>query len=308
MEAESAKMQAFVQRLWENPALQSFPVNKKETHLLGFLKENQAQLRKVFASNDYFPNLSWEQASGLFLGHLVEQVLGHISDSIDGIGNHELLPNVLTSFFPDAHIERDDFKSLILEMMKGSKPIRDHFIISITAIETKVFNRYVPQILDRRKTIHSELSRIDRNQLDQNLMPAYFSLATLFRPFYFLPIPHNGVTISMNNLQDVVSASPAFKQSMRTFLRGKIGYVPEQVFFCGMESFLNAVEIETLSAAGRLINVLVNKSAQAQGKGDRGAESPDKSWFNVTRKNAKYFGFDKRYLDELYSIASENNW
>jgi len=39
---------------------------------------------------------------------------------------------------------------------------------------------------------------------------------------------------------------------------------------------------------------------------DRGADSPDKSWFNVNRKNARWHGLDAGMLDELYTIASEN--
>ena len=46
MQEEAAKMKAFVIRLWENPAIKDFPLNKKEAHLLGFLKENESQLRK----------------------------------------------------------------------------------------------------------------------------------------------------------------------------------------------------------------------------------------------------------------------
>jgi len=41
---------------------------------------------------------------------------------------------------------------------------------------------------------------------------------------------------------------------------------------------------------------------------DRGAESPDKSWFAVARKNADYYGFDKRMIEDLYRIARDNNW
>ena len=43
-------------------------------------------------------------------------------------------------------------------------------------------------------------------------------------------------------------------------------------------------------------------------KVDRGAESPDKSWFGIAKKTAESQGFDKRMLDELYMIAGNNNW
>ena len=43
-------------------------------------------------------------------------------------------------------------------------------------------------------------------------------------------------------------------------------------------------------------------------KVDRGAETPDKSWFAIARKNAKLFGFEKNMLEEFYRIAGDNNW
>ena len=41
---------------------------------------------------------------------------------------------------------------------------------------------------------------------------------------------------------------------------------------------------------------------------DRGAESPDKSWFSIARRNYKFYGFDIKMLDELYKTAAENGW
>jgi hypothetical protein len=41
---------------------------------------------------------------------------------------------------------------------------------------------------------------------------------------------------------------------------------------------------------------------------DRGADTPDKSWFNVQRRNARWHGLDGQMLDELYTIAAENGW
>ena len=47
---------------------------------------------------------------------------------------------------------------------------------------------------------------------------------------------------------------------------------------------------------------------KANVKVDRGADTPDKSWFNIARKNSRFFGFDDKMLEELYKIAAENGW
>ena len=41
---------------------------------------------------------------------------------------------------------------------------------------------------------------------------------------------------------------------------------------------------------------------------DRGAETSDKSWFNVARRNYKFYGYDLDMLVELHSISAENGW
>lgn len=45
-----------------------------------------------------------------------------------------------------------------------------------------------------------------------------------------------------------------------------------------------------------------------QGNGGAVSESPHKSWFSIALINAEYFGFNKWYLEELFSIAGEKNW
>ena len=41
---------------------------------------------------------------------------------------------------------------------------------------------------------------------------------------------------------------------------------------------------------------------------DRGAAASDQSWFNVARRNYKYYGYDFDLLTELYNISAENGW
>jgi hypothetical protein len=62
--------------------------------------------------------------------------------------------------------------------------------------------------------------------------------------------------------------------------------------------------------SSRLLYILTSRfhNYKAMEKVDRGAESPDKSWFAIARKNAKMLGFEKNMLEELYRIAGDNNW
>jgi len=73
---------------------------------------------------------------------------------------------------------------------------------------------------------------------------------------------------------------------------------------------MSFVEHPSVEATARLASVF---SARARGyqpnqRVDRGADTPDKSWFSVARRNYKFYGFDVKILDELYSVAAELLW
>ena len=69
-------------------------------------------------------------------------------------------------------------------------------------------------------------------------------------------------------------------------------------------------EHHVLEATARLSAIFSARARNYQPdlKVDRGADSPDKSWLNVARRNYKFYGFDVKMLDELYKIAAENMW
>jgi fructose-bisphosphate aldolase class 1 len=72
-------------------------------------------------------------------------------------------------------------------------------------------------------------------------------------------------------------------------------------------SFLENSQVET---TGRIAAVLAARAKQYLPgiKVDRGADTPDKSWLNIARRNYKFYGFDIKMLDEMYMIAAENGW
>jgi hypothetical protein len=65
-----------------------------------------------------------------------------------------------------------------------------------------------------------------------------------------------------------------------------------------------------VEATGRLSAIFAARCRNYQPniRVDRGADSPDKSWLSIARRNYKFYGFDIKMLDELYSIAAENGW
>jgi hypothetical protein len=75
----------------------------------------------------------------------------------------------------------------------------------------------------------------------------------------------------------------------------------------GTLAFPDTTNVEAISRIAFIL-ALRGRSLTPSLVVDRGADTPDKSWFNVNRKNAKWHGLDARMLDELYTIAAENGW
>ena len=98
-------------------------------------------------------------------------------------------------------------------------------------------------------------------------------------------------------------SSPLQEQYVKKILPGiasQVPSVPSALLNLGLRSSIGFNGTGSLEATARLGAIMAVV--------DRGADSPDKSWLNVQRRNARWHGLDVRMLDELYTIAAENGW
>jgi hypothetical protein len=93
-------------------------------------------------------------------------------------------------------------------------------------------------------------------------------------------------------------------------LTDRIGFVPEKILLDGIRSNLNLEQEPEMGGCARLTSIMMARvnDFEPNQKAMKGAESPDKSWFNISRKNIRYNGFDARIMDELFNIAADNGW
>ena len=93
-------------------------------------------------------------------------------------------------------------------------------------------------------------------------------------------------------------------------LASQLPAIAPELVRLGLRSALAHPAAQGLEAIPRLTAILAlrGRSLAPAMVVDRGADSPDKSWFNITRRNAAWRGLDPRMLDELYSVAAENIW
>ncbi|MCE9598432.1 MAG: hypothetical protein K8S54_10730 [Spirochaetia bacterium] len=310
MSDSKSKMMDFVGKLWANPALQGASVVKKENQILGFIRENQVQLQAAFALPAYFPSLGWDGSIRLLFSVLNERIIDVVEPLLDKILSNVLQAEVLKELeFSPSELDRLKIKEFILKNLRN-KATRDPYIASLETISYGLFERYLPKIMDRHKVIHNELYRKDRMNLPANVVCNYLQLASLFRPLFWHKFPSGAQELSLASYAKDQRGYEATYPKLQAVMAQEIGGVPDRLLRSATDSCLHAEEHPSTGGSARLIAIMVNRAAEFDParKQDRGAESPDKSWFHIHRKTAKYYGFDARYLDELYQIASEEGW
>lgn len=310
MSEEKSKMTEFVSRLWTNPALADAPVARKETQILSFIRDNQTQLQAAFAQPNYFPALGWDGSVRLLLSVLTDVIVDSVEPRLGKMLDGILSPDVLQHLeIHPKEIDRERFADFILKSLRN-KATRDPYALVFDTIALGLFERYVPRILDRHKVIHNELYRKDRLNLPAPILIDYLQLCSLTRPLFYYKVSASANQLNLAAVVKDQKMYAATYKSLNAMVVEETGGLPERILRSGVESCLNAIEHPTTSGSSRLIGILVARAADfdpAQQQ-DRGAETPDKSWFHIHRKTARYYGHDARYLDELYQIAGEEGW
>ena len=116
--------------------------------------------------------------------------------------------------------------------------------------------------------------------------------------------------VNFNDIKKVKQLKEIFFKKLLLAVKQEFNEIDDKIIIMALKSNLPEWETELEEASARFLYVMTGRFQEYKHfkKVDRGAESPDKSWFNIARKNASIYGFDKRILDELYMIAGDNNW
>lgn len=311
MNVHEDRMNEFVLKLWVQPALSRANVIQKENHILAFIKDNSVQLQEAFARPDFFPGLPWEEALRLMMTILTDLIRGEVIPLFSKVFQRIAISTVIGKFNTDHSMNIERFQNLVKEIMK-TKPARDAFYSSLVVIRENFYGRYVPLIVKRRKVIYNECVRRSRLNASTELFPDYISLATLFRPFFWHRFAegNGGLNYSLSEVSESRNSFEKNFTECKESLVKNIGFVPEEIFRDGVESCLHNGDIPDIPGVARLISIFIARAEDHNPVQtvDKGAETPDKSWFNIHRRNAKYYGFDFNFMDELYQIASEEGW
>ncbi|MFP4382623.1 MAG: hypothetical protein ACLFST_01725 [Spirochaetia bacterium] len=309
MDGEKQKAQAFIMRLLGNPALHTYSVLQKEEQILQFLKENARQLYPTLSSPAFFPGKDWNTIYGI----LRKALFGVIDTVLYKDLNRILSERIRFAFFTfidNRDVREQTIKEQLLAFLSvllNRPDARRDFTGPFTALQNRFAEKYLNEVFTRKSYVHFELTKVQRLRMGREEIRNFVEVTLLLKPALHLLGPD-----AWQSRQDPSAGmvQHQFADKVLAVLNQKLNLFPEAVLRSGVDASVSFIDNRFIEATSRIGAVLGSRcrSFRPDIKVDRGADTPDKSWFSIARLNYKYYGFDIKLLDEFYQIAAEKGW
>ncbi|MEW5815434.1 MAG: hypothetical protein AB1798_08595 [Spirochaetota bacterium] len=309
MSNENVKATAFIKRLLLNPALQGLTPLQKEEQILQFLAQNANQLYPTLSSAGFFPDKSWEKIWLLLSQNLFEEINGELLSGLQQMINDKIdlsfIPFLRQQNWPYSKIKEELYNFLLQLLQKPET--RRAFTGPHAALAYSFPDKYIDQVFFRKEYAYFEITKVQRLRMSKEEVKNFLLTSILLKPVIHI-LTVSGPQNQPENASGVVQSQ--FAEKVFGVVKGQLSSLPDQVIKSGINSNVSFTENRFLEATSRITSLFSARCRNynpAQ-KADRGADSPDKSWFSIARRNFKFYGYDVKMLDEFYKIAAENGW
>ncbi len=162
-----------------------------------------------------------------------------------------------------------------------------------------VIDKYVQEIFSKEGEISYSLMKEFDYALSAQDWVNFIKTVFLLRPMVFTKMVPRG-----NKGSNIESSKDFVKLHSKEF-----SPLPGVIISEAFKSFLCADGVRS-GFLSRLIYIFDMMYRVQPWTGEyTGSEEPhDKSWISIAMINSSFYGFDKAILEELYSIAGDNNW
>ena len=315
-ELDVNKANDFVDHLLSNPGIKSEPLLIGEGMIMNFLVQNLPQLKVTFKNSQFFPHLEWNQVLEL----IFENLYGRVSGTVLPVIN-QFVDNTDFSFMDKLSksgtiadkFRREKFHEYV-QMIFKNRDSRFNMNSTINVFNYDVIEKYIGEIFKRREFLYNELVRVQKTNIDAGEYIVFLKTMFLIKNIVFMKLqlnPSNPETkMSISDIGKNKKNLQSYADSVVKYTVPLLPGFPEKLISLAVKSNFAADMTEQEEASSKLVYIL-NARFQTYkhvAKIERGAESPDKSWFGIAKKNADHFGYDRRILDALYLIAGDNNW
>jgi hypothetical protein len=309
MDPSLARATAFINHLLSNPALNNLNPLKKEEQILQFLKTNAQSLMPTLSSSQFFPGESWNKILQLLHMALVRESDKALKPLLEELIRRRISLTFVSRIQPN-RIPEDQCRQQIWDLVQRllQKPeARRNLVGPVTAITNDFAGRYLEKAFEDRQYIHFELTKVQRLRLEIQEVRHMIHATLLIRPS--IQLFSEGGSAAGEGVESVL-IQPQFAATALDSLRSQLQTVPPELLQGGLYSNVSFEEDKQIDATARLAAIFASRGRnyKPMARVDRGANTPDRSWFSIARRNYKYYGFDIKMLDECYKIASENGW
>jgi len=308
MDAHPGPAEGFVRRLLENPALESLPPLHKEEQIVQFLEANAQALYPTLSAPRFLPGRRWAEILTLLRRSLMEATDAELKPWLARWAEEELdlgfLAAVATQSVPEQAVRRE-LHGLALKLLDKPES-RRAMTGPLAAIQLALPDRYIDGCFEERQYIHFELTKVQRLRLEPPGTKALLAVTLMLRPLIhlFTSAPD---AAGREETSGVISAQVA--SNVLGTLRAQLHALPPNLLRSAVTSNCSFLDDRRIEATARLAAVFASRGRSYNPVHvDRGANGPDSSWFSVSRRNYKYYGFDIKMLDELYRVAADNGW
>jgi len=315
-ETDKEKINQFISYLLNSPNMKNENILVGESMIYNFIAQNREQLKTTFRGPGYFPHLSPDESLQALVAELYLRVSGQALEPVMAFineANFDFLSAMPDSVRYPADFHKNSLRNYTTTVFKN-REVRANFSSIYNMFQYKIIERYLAEIFLRRDFLYNELVRVQKTYLEVDEYITYMKTMLLIKNAVYIKVPLNeNESVNKYNLTDSIKMPGKIIQyttMLKKELKPLLPNINDRTMSLAIKSNLNESMTEIDESASRLLYILSARfhNYKYVAKVDRGAESPDKSWFAVARKNSKLFGFDKNMIDELYRIAGDNNW
>ncbi len=308
MNQHQQRASAFVHRLIANPALKQFTPLQREEQVSQFLSGNLQQLGPTLMSPAFFPGMQLDQIHQLLQSVLIQLTNERFLPALKAVV--QKIDFSFVQFLRQQQTRPANIQDQILRFLNqnlGKSDVRRAFSGAYTALYYDIAAKYVNEAYRMRRHIYFELTKVQRLKMSKEEVKSYVEASLLLKAAV-QAMGSGAEDPSVDARSGLISSN--YAKTLVDQLKGELTMLPPQVISSAVYSNVSFLENSQVQTTARIAAVLAGrgKSFTPGMKVDRGADSPDKSWLNIARRNYKFYGFDIKMLDEMYMIAAENGW
>lgn len=313
---DKQKILSFVNHLLSIPNIKSEPPVIREGMIISFITKNLNQIKETMASPDFFPKMKPADALKMVLQVLKQRIVNEVITEVEEWLNERVAFRLVQKIFPNQQISADHYKSMLLEFMHNLISFNDaryNFNSVINIFKYQVLERYISEIFERRGYIFNEIRRVEKTDLGVLEYIEYSKLVFLIKNIVYMRIPvttnYGERSININEIKKFSIPMEKLLNKQEQLVKKTLPFITQKVFMTAVKSNIKKEITKLEEASSRLYYILASRYQEFKyQKTDRGAETQDKSWYNIARRNHTFYGFDKNMVNELYLIAGDNLW